>query len=464
MQINLKGTVFCLTGKLTTMKRSEAFAAIEDAGGIITKSVTSKTNYMIVGVRPSSKYIKAKSMGIPCLTEEDFKVLMKGEAVEVEEVGAAGSRGVNELLGEVRSVMQGEPTAEMWIKLVDLLDECTAEDVGVLTDYIDDYIGRWSKESMAGKASKISDISRDKNDPRHRTYQWYYKLTGQRGELRVAPERWLGEMQQGVESPKYKIVRAIDLLRSRMNSAAITKIIKHPALSKLEVLILPDWVSPSKTLVKAIATSKTLKRVGFGRVNKKAVEYISKETHTPPELEILDLSELRFHGAGIFPGDKVDMLRSAMFSGVTQCVIGYINDDQLQLLNEIGRHELMPECKAFHINGIDAKELVVVLNTLPTTRTLRLSSDRLSCYIPESKKDWLAMLAMEYAGHIELLDFSTLTYSKKSKGLERTKQFIEEALPEAKLLERVDTLILGDWKTPELTAKLAEAHPDLTVL
>jgi DNA ligase (NAD+) len=72
----LSGKTFVLTGTLGTMSRDEATAAIERLGGKVSGSVSRKTSYLVVGEEAGSKLDKAKDLGVPILTEEDFKALI----------------------------------------------------------------------------------------------------------------------------------------------------------------------------------------------------------------------------------------------------------------------------------------------------------------------------------------------------------------------------------------------------
>ena len=66
------GKTFVLTGTLSQMARSEASKKIKECGGKTTSSVTTKTDCVIAGESPGSKYDRAKQLGIPILTEEEF--------------------------------------------------------------------------------------------------------------------------------------------------------------------------------------------------------------------------------------------------------------------------------------------------------------------------------------------------------------------------------------------------------
>jgi len=67
-----KDKTFVLTGTLTSITRDEASTIIENLGGKVSGSVSSKTGVVIVGENPGSKYQKALSLGITIWQEEEF--------------------------------------------------------------------------------------------------------------------------------------------------------------------------------------------------------------------------------------------------------------------------------------------------------------------------------------------------------------------------------------------------------
>ncbi len=73
---NIAGKTFVVTGTLPTLKRDEAKALIQAAGGKVTDSVSKKTHYLVVGAEAGSKLEKAQSLGVQCLSEEELLKLI----------------------------------------------------------------------------------------------------------------------------------------------------------------------------------------------------------------------------------------------------------------------------------------------------------------------------------------------------------------------------------------------------
>ena len=76
----VSGETFILTGALKTLTRKQAKEKIGRLGGLVASSVSSNTNYVIVGRNPGSKYEKAKELGIIVIDEETFLQLLKNSA------------------------------------------------------------------------------------------------------------------------------------------------------------------------------------------------------------------------------------------------------------------------------------------------------------------------------------------------------------------------------------------------
>jgi DNA ligase (NAD+) len=75
----LQNKTFVLTGELTSITRKEAENYILSLGGKTTSSVSKKTDFVVVGSEPGSKYKKALELNIKILNENEFKELIKNE-------------------------------------------------------------------------------------------------------------------------------------------------------------------------------------------------------------------------------------------------------------------------------------------------------------------------------------------------------------------------------------------------
>jgi len=76
----LTGKTFVITGTLPTLKRDEAKALIQQAGGKVTDSISKKTDYLVVGEEAGSKLEKAQALGIIQLSEAALLELLQAEA------------------------------------------------------------------------------------------------------------------------------------------------------------------------------------------------------------------------------------------------------------------------------------------------------------------------------------------------------------------------------------------------
>ena len=70
------GKTFVITGTLDTMSRDEAKQKIKAFGGKTTESVSAKTDFVVAGREPGSKYDKAKKLGIKIINEQEFARLL----------------------------------------------------------------------------------------------------------------------------------------------------------------------------------------------------------------------------------------------------------------------------------------------------------------------------------------------------------------------------------------------------
>jgi len=75
-ELPLAGKTFVLTGTLPSMTREEASERIEALGGHVTGSVSKKTDYVLAGAEPGSKFDRAKELGVRIVDEAEFRKML----------------------------------------------------------------------------------------------------------------------------------------------------------------------------------------------------------------------------------------------------------------------------------------------------------------------------------------------------------------------------------------------------
>jgi DNA ligase (NAD+) len=86
----LEGLTVVVTGSLTGFSRDEAKEVVLARGGKVSGSVSKKTDFVVVGDSPGSKYDKALQLGVPVLDEDGFRMLLEHGADAAREVAQVG--------------------------------------------------------------------------------------------------------------------------------------------------------------------------------------------------------------------------------------------------------------------------------------------------------------------------------------------------------------------------------------
>lgn len=74
----LSGKTFVFTGALDGLSRAQAEKLVESLGGRVASGVSRTVDYVVVGRDPGEKLIRARELGVPLLTEAEFRALVGG--------------------------------------------------------------------------------------------------------------------------------------------------------------------------------------------------------------------------------------------------------------------------------------------------------------------------------------------------------------------------------------------------
>ena len=78
-ELPFDGKNFVVTGALANFTRAEIKSFIHDRGGKVASSVSSKTDYLVVGENPGSKFMKANELGIAVINEMDLLNMIEND-------------------------------------------------------------------------------------------------------------------------------------------------------------------------------------------------------------------------------------------------------------------------------------------------------------------------------------------------------------------------------------------------
>jgi DNA ligase (NAD+) len=87
----IAGRTFVLTGTLPTWSRDEAKDRIIAAGGVVSGSVSKKTNFVVAGSAAGSKLEKAQALGVPVIDEAELRRMLGEEGEALPSEGQTGA-------------------------------------------------------------------------------------------------------------------------------------------------------------------------------------------------------------------------------------------------------------------------------------------------------------------------------------------------------------------------------------
>ena len=445
----IEGKVFCVAGIVTHYhSHDEAHAAIKAAGGKISKSIGARTDVLVLGTNTWTQEQKAKSRGVPIITEQQLVHLLAGGNVNIErKAEKVGSASLEKLIGEARATLDGHPGQRMWEKLLALVDSCAPDELPALVDFLEPQVARW--EFPYSTSWSTGRSTHGCGDAPGRWSQ-FMPL----GELRVAPHSWTVDMAAGKDSPKFRLVHAIHTRDMELNGTMLAKILGCANLTNLRDFDV-DENKVSKTLFKKLRTvpsTRTLERFRFSRIDAKSVGGIDGEHH----LENLRALAVRMDFATKEEALH-DFMRADAFARIEDFEIHpyYI----AQAMRGFTGPEVFPNLKSLTLITGQKDEIASALTHPVIGRLERVRIDVYWNVVAGSFGDLTAN-----ATALRHLDLSILGLFH-GQGPERPEQAAEfaDAMRSWTPPECLETLTLGRWHTDELAAELAETH-GLTVV
>ncbi len=461
--VNGKNVVIVIFAPAYTRLHKELTAQ----GGHNRKNVTRTTDYVVSNGKACKELSRAHALGTRIITQAQFEGLLAGEPLPELEVSTPDV-GVNDAFGQARSVFQDPTmhTRQRWGRVVELLDACEPDALEALTHYVDTFIARGERDAHFDGLFPY-----DYND------EDCFRFFGR------APTHWYAGLADGERSPKYRLVRELDLLTGGLTGNMVARMIDHPDLSGLQRLCLSSERLPTSGLIKRLCQSDSLddlRCLGLPMLGEKAVGYFEAHGQESRTLEMLDLTALDALSKERkdLPALLDRLCRVPFFSTIKMLCLPmmYYYQDLTVSLDALLRDELLPELEHLHVGGSMYSSWSLQKKVLIHPK-VQERVRRLSCGIALNP-DYMNQVhafrecwQVDYSGHLELLDLSGIVPGKLHEGAKRrspetvdaVRACIAEHLPGSKLLESVDALHLGFWLTSDLQDALTDAHPNLHV-
>ena len=440
----IEGKVFCVAGIMMHYDtHDEAHEAIKAAGGEVSKSIGARTDVLVLGTSTWAQEQKAKTRGIPIITEDQLVRLLAGEHVDIErKAKKVGSASLEKLIGDARSTLDGHPTQTMWENVLRLADACAPDELPALIDFLAPQVARW--ESLPREHWEIGTHTYGCKDAPQRWYQFMPSA-----ELRVAPHTWTVEMVAGDDSPKFALVHAVHTRDMDLTGTMLGKLLGCASLTHLRDLDL-DENKVSKTFWKKLRTApstKTLERFCFSRLDAKTAAGIHGEHH----LESLRTLGYQSHYT-VKDAALHDFLRADAWEHVERFHIR--NYDYRPALVGIEDAEVLPNLKVLRLTG--RGEYIKEALTYPAVaRVERVELDFESWgYFTGSLGE--AMSATTSVRHLDLSHVKGFNHNHP--GMPAKADEFAATLRAWTPPACLEKLTLGQWYTEELGAELSERY------
>jgi NAD-dependent DNA ligase len=143
--LSLAGKTFVLNGRLPRLTRAQVEKLLQDAGATVCGTPSAKTDYMIAGYHTGNQLGRARTLGLPVLTEGDLLALLGIEDSEIESF-IARERAVTdgEYAGPVSAAQRRQQGERACAQLLGLINGITAD--GYLHDMEIQFLRTWLAE------------------------------------------------------------------------------------------------------------------------------------------------------------------------------------------------------------------------------------------------------------------------------------------------------------------------------
>ena len=248
MEITFAGKTFVVLGRLSTMTRHEAKLKVQSLGGHVSDAPGRSSDYFIQGDRVSaSRQRIVDAVGCPILSEQEFIDAVeaaRAEAAEHEEHVDLG-----DAIASFRGLFDGPPSREAWERTAALLDECSPAQLADACRYVESHVSRWPDHRDDPRAPSMRERLTYRHDP---------PSDDPISDLRVVTRAWLSELLEGMESPKFSLIRTLSMGGMTLNGKTMAHLVSNPTLTRVREFDVGHGNPITQTFYKKLRTTTHL--------------------------------------------------------------------------------------------------------------------------------------------------------------------------------------------------------------
>ncbi len=478
-QLSIKDTTFVFTGKFD-LDRASLERKVTSLGGRVAKSVTTKIDVLVAGEKAGSKYNKAIQLNIPIIDSEQLNILLSGKPITMGKDPAEEEElknSLQEIFGDIRSLLQRPPSHTNWQKILSFVQHCKEEDLETMCNYINAYMSHWDAliaQDQFNHELRPTDLRTLYQDPLHLASHHNIEP-----EFRETPESWIGELSSGTPSPKFQLIRLLDLRDSKLSAKSIDAILQHPNLTDVSTLLLSEKKNLSKTLIKTLCThdnTAALKEIVIGQLRPQDAESFEK-LGEPRQMRTLNICDFRGNYPSIYP-----LLHSPMFQTITTLKLPAASNYDWLTLCYLDKHPaLFPNLDTLVFGSTTYRSVDMFAESFKNDTLTRVNTINTGflCFQYGKKEDrnqWRVFSNLRLPESIHTLDLSGLRlnvraynqygtldtdiYNTQLKHM--TRDFFG-TLTRGRIMQHIKTVKLGvHGMVPEVIEKFLLNAPDVT--
>lgn len=212
-------------------------------GAHVSRNVTSRTDYLIVGRAGGSRTDRAETFGVRILSEDVLVDLLSGRLDEPPPPEAPPERptdAINDVLGGLRDTLYQDPSPRAWEKVCALLDRCEEDHLPLALDYLEHGDAAWAGH-MAMPLAYDVPLGDEKLDEGE--FAQHRRGAREGVERRAIPKAWQKEVLKArVDNPRFSALRVLGF-ETKATTTTARNILKCQHFTHVRAIFMGYWAT-----------------------------------------------------------------------------------------------------------------------------------------------------------------------------------------------------------------------------